>query len=64
MHTEDINPRSRLIDALPVDEIINLMNYENLLVMKTINSAKDSKTYPQFWINFNKISVTDYENRE
>lgn len=42
MHTEDINPRSRLIDALPVDEIINLMNYENLLVMKTINTAKDS----------------------
>lgn len=42
MHTEDINPRSRLIDAIPVDEIINLMNYENLLVMKTINTAKDS----------------------
>ena len=36
MPTEDINPRSKYIDALPIEEIINLMNYENLLVIKTI----------------------------
>lgn len=42
MPTEDINPRSKYIDALPIEEVINLMNYENLLVIKTINAAKDS----------------------
>lgn len=42
MHTEDINPQSRFLDTLPVNEIITHMNYENLRVMNTINSAKGS----------------------
>src|SRR4030066_1352056 len=42
MHTEDINPQSRFLDTLPVDEIITHMNHENLRVMNTINSAKGS----------------------
>src|SRR3972149_3847101 len=42
MHTEEMNPHSSLLDALPVDEIITLMNYENLRVMKPINRAKGS----------------------
>src|SRR4030066_201989 len=42
MHTEDINPQSRFLDTLPVDEIITHMNYENLRVMNTINSPKGS----------------------
>ena len=37
-----MNPHSRLLDALPVNEIITLMNYENLRVMNSINSAKSS----------------------
>ena len=42
MNTEDLSPHSRLLDAFPVDEIITLMNYENLRVMNSINSAKSS----------------------
>src|SRR3990172_5640745 len=42
MNTEDLSPHSTLLDALPVDEIITLMNYENLRVMNSINSAKSS----------------------
>ena len=42
MHTEDINPQSRFLDTMPVDEIITHMNYENLRVINTINSAKGS----------------------
>src|SRR3989304_1791000 len=37
-----MNPHSRLLDVLPVNEIITLMNYENFRVMNTINSAKSS----------------------
>lgn len=44
MDTEEINPHSRFLDTLPVDEIISHMNYENLRVMNTINSAKGSIT--------------------
>ncbi len=42
MHTEDINPKSIYLDSLPVDEIITLMNYDNLRVMNTVNSARSS----------------------
>ncbi|MCC6545119.1 MAG: N-acetylmuramic acid 6-phosphate etherase [Nitrospirae bacterium] len=42
MNTEDKKPHSSLLDTLPFDEIITLMNYENLRVMNTINSAKSS----------------------
>lgn len=42
MHTEEINPHSKYLDTLPVDELIALMNYEGLRVMNTINSAKGS----------------------
>lgn len=42
MNTEDINPNSKFLDSLPFDEIVTLMNYENLRVMNTINSAKSS----------------------
>lgn len=42
MHTEDINPHSKYLDTLPIDELITLMNYESLRVMNTINSAKGS----------------------
>lgn len=44
MDTEEINPHSRFLDTLPADEIISHMNYENLRVMNTINSAKGSIT--------------------
>ncbi len=40
--TEDLHPRSKEIDALPVEEIIRIMNDENLHVAEAINAAKDS----------------------
>ncbi len=42
MVTEEINPHSRDIDTLSIEEIVRVMNDENLLVAKVVNEARDS----------------------
>ena len=42
--TEDINPHSKEIDALPLEENIQIMNDENLQVIGAINAARCSIT--------------------
>src|SRR4030067_930151 len=40
--TEETNPHSKEIDALPIQEIIRIMNEENLLVTEAVRAASDS----------------------
>ena len=42
MITEETNPHSKEIDALPIQEIIRIMNEENLLVTEAVRAASDS----------------------
>ena len=42
MITEETNPHSKEIDALPIQEIIRIMNNENLLVAEAVRAASDS----------------------
>ena len=42
MITEETNPHSKEIDALPIEEIIRIMNEENLLVTEAVRAASDS----------------------
>lgn len=42
MLTEDINPMSKDIDALSLQEIIRIMNEENLCVVEAVNAVSDS----------------------
>lgn len=42
MITEETNPHSKEIDALPIQEIIRIMNDENLLVTEAVRAASDS----------------------
>lgn len=42
MITEETNPHSKEIDALPIQEIIRIMNEENLLVAEAVRAASDS----------------------
>lgn len=42
MITEETNPHSKEIDALPIEEIIRIMNEENLLVTEAVKAAGDS----------------------
>src|SRR4030067_1754545 len=40
--TEETNPHSKEIDALPIQEIIRIMNEENLLVTEVVRAASRS----------------------
>lgn len=42
MSTEEINPRSEEIDALPLEDIFSIMNEENLRVTDAVNAARGS----------------------
>lgn len=42
MITEETNPHSKEIDALPIQEIIRIMNEENLLVTEAVRTASDA----------------------